>query len=247
LSLIFFAQEWKMVPAFVPKTFFFVAVLGLSIGSAHAQYGRQDVPGQFDYYVLSLSWSPSFCETATGNARRLQCGARPYSFVVHGLWPQYERGFPEFCLFPPPRLDRNIMRSMLDLMPAPGLVYHEWDQHGTCSGLRAREYFDLVRTAREKVQIPEQYSHPTAPLSVTPDQVADAFIRANPGLSPQAITIDCGRGRLREVRICFTRDLQFRDCSPSVQRACRSERLIMPPVRGERLGDLPVRRFTVVE
>ena len=127
-----------------PKTLLFVALLGIFIGSAHAQDGRQNAPGQFDYYVLSLSWSPSFCETATGNARRQQCGARPYSFVVHGLWPQYERGFPEFCLFPPPRLDRNIMRSMLDLMPAPGLVYHEWDQHGTCPGLHAREYFDLL-------------------------------------------------------------------------------------------------------
>ena len=119
----------------VRKTLLFVALFGIFIGGARAQDGWQDAPGRFDYYVLSLSWSPSFCETATGNARRQQCGTRPYSFVVHGLWPQYERGFPEFCLYPPPRLDRNIMRSMLDLMPAPGLIYHEWDSHGTCSGL----------------------------------------------------------------------------------------------------------------
>jgi len=38
---------------------------------------------------------------------------------------------------------------------------------------------------------------------------------------------------LREVRICMTRDLQFRDCSPSAQRTCRSDQLVMPPVRGE--------------
>jgi ribonuclease T2 len=149
---------------------------------------------------------------------------------VHGLWPQYERGFPESCLVPPPRLERNIMRSMLDLMPAPGLVYHEWDQHGTCSGLQPREYFDLVRRAGERVKIPEQYSNPTLPLSVTPGQVIDAFVSANDGLSPKGITVDCDRRRLREVRICFTRDLKFRDCSPSA--ACRSERLMMPPVRG---------------
>jgi ribonuclease T2 len=236
-----------MVLFIEPKALFCVAALGIFIGGAHAQDGRQNAPGQFDYYVLSLSWSPSFCETATGNARRQQCGARPYSFVVHGLWPQYERGFPEFCLFPPPRLDRNIMRSMLDLMPAPGLVYHEWDQHGTCSGLQPREYFDVVRRAREKVEIPEQFSHPTVPLSVTPSQVMNAFVSANDGLSPNAITIDCGRGRLREVRICFTRDLKFRDCSLSAQRACRSERVIMPPVRGEKLSDLLVQRSAIVE
>ncbi len=82
------------------RTLFSVAVLGLIIGVADAQDHRQNAPGQFDYYVLSLSWSPSFCETATSNARRQQCGARPFSFVVHGLWPQYERGFPESCLEP---------------------------------------------------------------------------------------------------------------------------------------------------
>ena len=215
-----------------PKLLLPVAVLGTFIGVADAQYRRQNTPGQFDYYVLALSWSPSFCETATGNARRQQCGARPFSFVVHGLWPQYERGFPESCLVPSPRLERNIMRSMLDLMPASGLVYHEWDQHGTCSGLQPREYFDLVRRAREKLKIPEQYSHPTVPLSVTPSQVIDAFLSANDGLSPEGITVACDRRRLREVRVCFTRDLKYRDCSPSAQRACRSERLIMPPVRG---------------
>src|SRR6266576_6065094 len=158
-------------------------VLGmvLAAGLALAQDRRQNRPGQFDFYVLSLSWSPSFCDSAgeRGTPPQEQCGERPFSFVVHGLWPQYERGFPESCLVPPPRLERNIMRSMLDLMPAPGLVYHEWDQHGTCSGLQPREYFDLVRRAREEVKIPEQYSNPTAPLSVTPSQVIDAFISAN--------------------------------------------------------------------
>src|SRR5438105_10062744 len=200
-----------------PKTLLFAALLGICIGGAHAQDGRQDAPGRFDYYVLSLSWSPSFCETATGNARRQQCGSRPFSFVVHGLWPQYERGFPESCQVPPPRLDRNIMRGMLDLMPAPGLVFHEWDQHGTCSGLPPREYFDLVRSAREKVRIPEQYSDPRAPLTVTPSQVIDAFVSTNEGLSPNGITVDCNRTRLREARICLTRALQFRAWSASAQ------------------------------
>jgi ribonuclease T2 len=193
---------------------------------------RQNAPGQFDYYVLSLSWSPSFCETAGGNGSRQQCGPRPYSFVVHGLWPQYERGFPQSCQSPPPRLERNIVSSMLDLMPAPGLIYHEWDQHGTCSGLEPREYFDVVRKARAKVRIPAQYDNPKAPLSVSPNQIINAFVGVNEGLKPTGIIIDCDRTRLREVRICLSRDMTFRDCSPGPQRACRTENLVMPPVRG---------------
>ena len=111
---------------------------------------RQNAPGEFDFYVLSLSWSPSFCEAArergnTGRSQQVQCGGRPFSFVVHGLWPQYERGFPDYCERPSPRLARNIMTSMLDLMPAPGLIFNEGDKHGTCSGLGARAYFESIR------------------------------------------------------------------------------------------------------
>ena len=208
-----------------------IATFGLMVGLATAQTRRQGTPGQFDYYVLSLSWSPSFCETAAGSARRQQCGPRPYSFVVHGLWPQYERGFPEACQVPPPRLDHRIMSSMLDLMPAPALIFHEWDQHGTCSGFQPREYFDTVRRARAMVNIPQQYNNPAEPLRVTPNQVIKAFINANEGLTAEGITIDCDHTRLREVRICFSRDLRFRGCARDAQRSCRMEALVMPPVR----------------
>src|SRR6266446_2594985 len=151
-------------------------------GIAVAQDRRQNQPGQFDFYVLSLSWSPSFCEAAgeRGTPPQQQCGARPYSFVVHGLWPQYERGFPEFCQQPAPRLDRNIVSSMLDLMPAPRLIFNEWDKHGTCSGLNARAYFETIRKARAVVKIPEPYVEVTRALTVTPDEVEEEFVKANP-------------------------------------------------------------------
>jgi ribonuclease T2 len=206
------------------------AVLATLSGSAVAQSRQQGEPGKFDYYVLSLSWSPSFCETATGRAREEQCGPRRYSFVVHGLWPQYERGFPENCEVPAPRLDHRIMSGMLDLMPAPGLIYHEWDAHGTCSGLSQSEYFETIRKARTRVSVPPAYENLERPLTVTPAQVIDAFVKANKGLAASGIAIDCDRTRLREVRICMTRDLTFRDCGRD--RACRSDSLVMPPVRG---------------
>src|ERR1700755_800905 len=100
---------------------------------ASAQDRRQNTPGEVDYYVLLLSGSPSFCEAAvgtgnTGRSQQAQCGGRPFAFVVHGLWPQYERGFPEYCQRPSPRLSRNIMTSMLGVMPSPGLIFNEWGQ-----------------------------------------------------------------------------------------------------------------------
>ncbi len=209
-------------------------VLLLAVASVAAQDRRQNQPGQFDFYVLSLSWSPSFCESAgeRGTPPQQQCAARPYSFVVHGLWPQYEKGFPEFCQQPAPRLDRNIVSSMLDLMPAPRLIFREWDRHGTCSGLSPNAYFETVRKARAVVKIPEAYIALNAPLTVTPDEVEEAFVKANPGLPRDGIAVTCDSRRLGEVRICLGKDLRFSACPEIDARACRREQIVMPPVRG---------------
>jgi ribonuclease T2 len=205
-------------------------------GNASAQDRRQNTPGEFDFYVLSLSWSPSFCEEASerGNGRRsqAQCGGRPFSFVVHGLWPQYERGFPGYCDRDSQRLDHRIMTSMLDLMPAPGLIYNEWDKHGTCSGLGERAYFETIRKARAAVKIPPEYLELSDPKSVAPDEIEEAFIKVNPGLSNAAISVTCNRSRLSEVRICMSKDLQFRACEELDRRGCRRNQVVMPPVRG---------------
>src|SRR5476651_1028110 len=205
---------------------------------------RQNEPGKFDFYVLALSWSPSFCEAsqeraqergqkrASNRAGDSQCGGRPFSFVVHGLWPQYEHGFPEYCQRPPPRLDHNIMSSMLDLMPAPGLIYNEWDKHGTCSGLGARAYFESIRKARSAVKIPPKFLELSEPKTIAPDDIEAAFIKANPGLSNAAISVTCNRTRLSEVRICLSKDLQFRACEELERRGCRRDQVEMPPMRG---------------
>src|SRR5881409_2689654 len=157
-----------------------VAVISIALaGLALGQDLRQNRPGQFDFYVLSLSWSPSFCDAAgeRGTPPQDQCGERPYSFVVHGLWPQYERGFPEFCQRPAPRLDRNIMTAMLDLMPAPGLIFNEWDKHGTCSGLPPRTYFETIRKARAAIKIPAEFLELSEPKTIAPADVEAAFIK----------------------------------------------------------------------
>jgi ribonuclease T2 len=215
----------------------FLALAALTANPASAQDRRQNAPGEFDFYVLSLSWSPSFCEAAQergGNNRsaQMQCGGRPYSFVVHGLWPQYDRGFPNYCERPSPRLARNIMTSMLDLMPAPGLIFNEWDKHGTCSGLGQRGYFEAIRKARAGVKIPDEFLDLQQAKTIAPADIEEAFIKVNPGLSSSAIAVTCDRNRLTEVRVCMSKDLQFRACEEIDRRACRRDQVVMPPMRG---------------
>jgi ribonuclease T2 len=222
----------------IHHTLFALIALSLTAGIAAAQDRRQNQPGKFDFYVLSLSWLPSFCDAASERAPDQkpppECGQRPYPFVVHGLWPQYEMGFPEFCQQPSPRLDRSVISSMLDLMPAPRLIFNEWDRHGTCSGLSSHAYFETVRKARALVKIPEAYIEPSHEITVAPAEVEDAFVKANPGLTQASIAISCDSKRLTEVRICVGKDLRFHDCQEVEQRSCRRDQIVMPPLHGEK-------------
>lgn len=197
---------------------------------------RQSAPGQFDFYVLALSWSPSYCAAAAERAPQRtpeqQCAGRPFHFVVHGLWPQYERGSPSYCQVPAPRLNRAIVGEMLDLMPSPRLIFHQWDRHGTCSGLSASAYFETVRKARAVVKIPGDYLELDKPMMVNPGDVAAAFIKANPGMTEANIAVSCDSKRLNEVRICLSKDFSFRDCAEVTRRSCRRDRVAMPAVRG---------------
>ncbi len=217
----------------------FVLLVAAAVDAARAQPQAGSEPGRFDFYLLALSWSPSYCASlrerggeGAGRAETMQCGARPFGFVVHGLWPQFERGFPLNCQQPAPRIPRSLVDSMLDLMPSPRLVFVEWDRHGTCSGLEPTAYFEAVRKARAAVQIPPAYARLAEPVTVSPDEVIEAFLQANPSLPRDAVTVTCDRSRLSEVRICMRKDLSFRACPESVRRACRQEKVAMPAARG---------------
>jgi ribonuclease T2 len=227
------AEEGLMVKLIRSALAIFALLVAGSCG-ALAQDSSRNEPGKFDFYILSLSWSPSYCAAAHERYARnegIQCGARPFAFVVHGLWPQYEHGFPENCQVPAPRLYRGIVSSMLDVMPAPRLIYNEWDRHGTCSGLSPRAYFDTVRKARSAVKIPDKFVELQAPLDVTPAAVEEAFTKANPGLRSEGMAIECDHRRLTEVRICLSKELQFRDCPEIARRSCKRDQVVMPPVR----------------
>jgi ribonuclease T2 len=192
----------------------------------------QDVAGDFDFYVLSLSWSPSYCEAEGSDADGMQCrSGRPFGFVVHGLWPQYENGFPEYCDTWEDGPDAALTESLLDLIPSRGLIGYQWRKHGACAGLSAEDYFDEARLARERIRVPPALEHIERYTTVAPEAVETAFMVANPGLEAGGIAVTCDERRLREVRICLTTDLEFRPCPEVDARTCRRERVVLPPSR----------------
>ena len=203
------------------RTVLVALALIAGIGGAAAQRGG-GTPGEFDFYVLALSWSPTYCQNEGGQRSSRQCeSGRNPGFVVHGLWPQYGRGFPSQCggeRFVP----RAALDEAADVFPEEGLARHEWRQHGTCSGLAPSAFFRAVRTARDKVRIPDAMNALSRDGETTPAASERAFAEANPGLRPDMMSVQCRRGALQEVRICMTRDLRdFTRCPDVDRRACR--------------------------
>ncbi|TBN12108.1 ribonuclease [Agrobacterium cavarae] len=187
----------------------------------------------FDFYVLSLSWSPAFCASDAGRSSRQQCGAdRKFGFVVHGLWPQNDQGYPEFCgADKNERVPDNLGRSMFDIMPSMGLIGHQWRKHGSCSGLTQKQYFDKTRDAYDRIKIPADLSVGDQSKKLSADAIEAAFVSANPGMTKSGIAISCEGPRLEEVRICLSKTLSFRDCPEVDRQGCRSNAAEIIPIR----------------
>ncbi|AMY71932.1 ribonuclease T2 family protein [Frigidibacter mobilis] len=207
------------------------ALLALALTGAPAA-AEGERAGVFDYYVLALSWSPSFC-TLEGDARGAdQCDPRhDHSFTLHGLWPQYERGWPSHCSSTARDPSRRETAAMADIMGSGGLAWHQWKKHGRCSGLPAADYLEASRNAYEAVTIPPVLARLERDVTLPAKVVEEAFLEANPGLTAQGITITCEAGMIREARICLTRDLQFRPCGADVARDCSLPDALMQAVR----------------
>jgi ribonuclease T2 len=187
----------------------------------------------FDFYVLSLSWSPTFCQSNGSARNRDQCGpGQRFGLIVHGLWPQYERGYPESCpTSQPQQVPMGMGRRLMDIMPGMGLIGHEWRKHGTCSGLAMADYFSVLRRAFETVRIPDELRRTGSQKRMSPQALEDAFIKDNPGLARSAVAVTCDNQRLDEVRICFSKALDFRACPEVDANACRRPELTIPPIR----------------
>lgn len=193
-------------------------------------------PGGFDLYVLSLSWSPSYCAAPQGRDDSEQCApGRRFAFVVHGLWPQYERGWPQDCDTQERWVPEQRIGAVLDIMPSRKLIIHEWRKHGSCSGLSQEDYFGALRAFFGKVQIPARYLAPQADIVTTPEQLAVDFVKTNRELTAAMISVQCGnardRARLAELRICFDKAGSFIACGANEADDCRARQLVMPPVR----------------
>lgn len=200
-----------------------------AIARHHPGRAQEGAAGQFDYYLLTLSWAPTYCLTHVED--RSECSGKGYGFVLHGLWPQFESGgYPEHCAA---ASDLSLEAEAVGrtVFPSLGLMRHEWQAHGTCSGLDAVTYFRTADRALARVHIPAAFEAPASTSRMTAAQIAALFRAANPAIAESGMTVACGRRGLSEVRLCVSRDLTFRSCGRGVRNSCPSSSVDVPAAR----------------
>jgi ribonuclease T2 len=191
----------------------------LAAGAARAEGERA---GDFDYYVAALSWSASWCALEGDGRDDPQCDAGlGVDFVLHGLWPQYEDGWPSFCRTPERDPSRAMTAGVADVFGGAGAAFYQWKKHGRCSGLSAAGFYDLARDAKARVVVPQVFRGLARDIRLEADVVEEAFLEANPGMDPEGVVVTCRAGRVQEVRVCLTKALEFRGCGGDVGRVCR--------------------------
>jgi ribonuclease T2 len=210
-----------------------LALLMLVVCPSYARHHhKQDTDaqsGQFDYYLLSLSWAPTYCLTHGDDGA--ECSNKGYGFVLHGLWPQYNvGGYPENC-DTQYELTSEAAAKGRTVYPSARLMSHEWQTHGTCSGVSALDYFSTADRATAVVNIPATFNAPWGDRSLTGLQIIELFHRANPQMPDHAITVACSRATMSEIRVCLTRDLVVRTCGQGVRNSCPKIPLRIPASR----------------
>ncbi len=182
--------------------------------------GLSAAPGQFDFYLLNLSWSPEFCH---GHPGAPEC-AQHRAFTLHGLWPQNNDGtYPEHCSEAPGPTSPS---QYADIYPDPALLQHEWQTHGTCSGLVPDQYLALARRADQTIRIPNELLTLTQSITLTPAQLRALIKGSNPAIPASSLAVSCGNNYLTAIEICLDKTLQPASCS--AVKTCGATQIRIP-------------------
>ncbi len=208
------------------------SLLFILILSPHVAQAEGERPGDFDYYVLALSWSPTWCALEGDDRESPQCDASAdFGWVMHGLWPQFHQGWPSFCQSAERPPSRSMTAGMADIMGTSGLAWYQWRKHGSCSGLSPRDYYALARRAYEGINRPAVFRKLDKAVKLPASLVEEAFLKDNPQLEPDMLTITCKAGRIQEARVCLSKDLEPVPCGRDVVRDCSMKDALFDPIR----------------
>jgi ribonuclease T2 len=114
----------------------------------------------------------------------------------------------------------SVKTQFPGIYPNDTLFDHEWEKHGTCTGLSPVEYLQLGKALKESVVIPGEFRSPEKPFRTSMDQLKTLFVQANPTFSDTSFEVSCSSsGRyLKEIYVCFSREGASTPCSAEMHK-----------------------------
>jgi ribonuclease T2 len=186
----------------------------------------QNINSTADYFRLSLSWSPTFCEGKSHAKDHFQC-QHDFGFIVHGLWPNKIKDNQTSISFRShPRNCRNekeisieIIKKYFCLMPSESLMQTEWEKHGTCYWQKPEDYFEQINQLYSQIHLPDNINdilnNQTISKRSRRNFIKQTFLDLNPKLTAEQIDIKmANKGKkLREVAFCYNHQFHHIKCA----------------------------------
>ncbi|GHP05765.1 ribonuclease [Pycnococcus provasolii] len=191
----------------------------------------------FDFFMFTTTWAGTFCDHEFGRHCKHVVGLR--NLTIHGLWPNYDSGkYPQFCdkrKFDPDKvadLQDRLNAEWPDLLSKGGLWSHEFEKHGTCSASvlpTEHDYFGAALSLNERLDLTSALFRAGIQPSSTQAYPTKDIVKAVKSVIGDDVDpeLNCADGNLQEIRVCFTKTFQARNCdssasSASSRRALRS-------------------------
>ncbi|KAI5059578.1 hypothetical protein GOP47_0025897 [Adiantum capillus-veneris] len=191
----------------------------------------------FDFFYFVQQWPGSYCDLK--QACCYPTTGKPASdFSIHGLWPNYNDGsYPSNCAgssYESALISdlKEELQAYWDTLACPSgdgekFWSHEWEKHGTCSGLDERSYFESTLALRKSIDLLAALQS----AGIEPDDgsyevedVQEALKQAighRPGL--ECNTNISGKRQLYQVYVCVDTDAStLIDCPIFPSTSCPS-------------------------
>ncbi|PHU11035.1 hypothetical protein BC332_17965 [Capsicum chinense] len=209
-----------------------------------------------NWYVLQ--WPPTYCIQLNNEIPPGRCiePILEHNFTLHGLWPADANGYTISCtdsvtvnwnqLIPPIESELNkFWPNLREGLPKWSLWKNEYNRHGVCGGLTAKEYFDAAISINKKITLGNLFNYLKTngiiacdSLAFTKDQIITAVQKVFS--SPLHVYLRCPstgknatHGYLNEVVLCtdlVKGQYNFISCpQPATPQTCDKFQLLMLP------------------
>lgn len=170
----------------------------------------------FDYFILALAWEPNYCATSDSPDPQSCSPGMKLGFILHGLWPTNYVDYPSYCSNE--TISNELISEFPGLFPTDFLYHHEWEKHGTCTGLDPEGYFLLSQELKGTITIPEVFISPEEPFRMDEPRLIDMFVDVNPAYDKESFTVFCtDDGQyLGDVYVCISKDGKPTECASGV-------------------------------